>query len=139
MGNRIYGCDDCQLVCPWNRFAQLTREGDFHPRQNLEAATLIALFAWDEAEFLHRTAGSAIRRIGHPSWLRNLAVALGNAPPSPAARRPWRHGLITPANWSASTSSGPWPVRAAAGARDSAGARRWIREYRPWRGGPIAF
>jgi epoxyqueuosine reductase len=140
MGNRIYGCDDCQLVCPWNRFAQLTREGDFHPRQSLEAATLIALFAWDEAEFLHRTAGSAIRRIGHPSWLRNLAVALGNAPPSPAAiRRPWRLAATMPASWSASTSPGPWPIRAAAGARDSAGARRWIRECRPWRGGPIAF
>lgn len=84
IGNRIYGCDDCQLVCPWNRFARLTLERDFHPRQSLEATTLIALFAWDETEFQHRTEGSTIRRLGHLRWLRNLAVALGNAPPSPA-------------------------------------------------------
>ena len=84
MGNRIYGCDDCQLVCPWNRFAHQTEVADFLPRQGLDAATLIELFAWDEAEFLRRTEGSAIRRIGHERWLRNIAVALGNAPPTPA-------------------------------------------------------
>ncbi len=85
IGNRIYGCDDCQMVCPWNRFARLTLEQDFLPRQGLDAATLISLFSWDETEFLFRTEGSAIRRLGHHRWLRNLAVALGNAPPSPAA------------------------------------------------------
>jgi epoxyqueuosine reductase len=83
MGNRIYGCDDCQLVCPWNRFAQLTVEPDFHVRHGLDAPSLIDLFRWDEAEFLRRTEGSAIRRIGHERWLRNIAVALGNAPHSP--------------------------------------------------------
>ena len=83
IGNRIFGCDDCQLVCPWNRFARLTREPDFHPRQDLAVATLIDLLAWDEGTFLRRTEGSAIRRIGHDQWLRNLAVALGNAPASP--------------------------------------------------------
>ena len=84
MGNRIYGCDDCQLVCPWNRFARPTQEADFEPRNGLDAPQLIALFAWDEAQFLKRTEGSAIRRIGFECWLRNIAVALGNAPTSGA-------------------------------------------------------
>lgn len=82
IGSRIYGCDDCQLVCPWNRFASLTTEPDFRARQGLDAATLLTLFAWEETDFLSRTEGSAIRRIGHERWLRNLAVALGNAPAS---------------------------------------------------------
>jgi epoxyqueuosine reductase len=80
MGNRIYGCDDCQLVCPWNRFAQSTDEGDFRTRNGLDSATLVELFGWTEAEFDERLRGSPIRRIGHERWLRNIAVALGNAP-----------------------------------------------------------
>jgi len=80
MGNRIYGCDDCQLVCPWNRYARMTTEPGFHPRHGLDAPQLVELFAWTEADFLERTAGSAIRRIGHVRWLRNIAIALGNSP-----------------------------------------------------------
>jgi len=84
MGNHIYGCDDCQLVCPWNRFAKPTEETDFAPRHGLDAPDLIELFQWSEAQFLQRTEGSPIRRIGHQSWLRNIAVALGNAATSTA-------------------------------------------------------
>jgi len=83
IGNRIFGCDDCQLVCPWNKFARRTDEPDFRARNELDTATLPALFAWEEDEFLRRTEGSAIRRSGHERWLRNIAVALGNAPTSP--------------------------------------------------------
>lgn len=79
IGNRIYGCDDCQLYCPWNRFAAQTAENDFSPRHQLNDIELIKLFSWSEEEFLNNLQGSAIRRIGHEAWLRNIAVALGNA------------------------------------------------------------
>src|SRR5712672_351317 len=84
IGNRIYGCDDCQMVCPWNKFARPTAEKDFSVRHGLDHAQLVDLFSWSEAQFLDRTRGSAIRRIGYERWLRNIAVALGNAPTSPA-------------------------------------------------------
>jgi epoxyqueuosine reductase len=83
LGNRIYGCDDCQLVCPWNRFAQTATLPDFEVRNGLDSTQLVELFAWSEADFNARLAGSPIRRIGHERWLRNIAVALGNAPRSP--------------------------------------------------------
>lgn len=84
IGNRIFGCDDCQLVCPWNKFAKRSDEPDFRARNELDTATLPQLFAWEEDEFLRRTEGSPIRRSGHERWLRNIAVALGNAPSTPA-------------------------------------------------------
>ncbi|HUP98153.1 MAG TPA: tRNA epoxyqueuosine(34) reductase QueG [Usitatibacter sp.] len=86
MGNRIYGCDDCQMACPWNKYARTTNDPDFAVRNGLDDVGLAELFAWSEEEFNRRFEGSAIRRIGHERWLRNIAVALGNAPPSEAAR-----------------------------------------------------
>ncbi len=147
IGNRVYGCDDCQLVCPWNRFARLTAEGDFHPRQGLDTATLLELLAWDEAEFLRRTEGSAIRRLGHWRWLRNLAVALGNGPPHPAALaalRARRHHLSDLVRehvaWALDRlrdrRRGPAAINSAADAPDSAATRRSTRGCRPGPGGP---
>ncbi|PHQ80900.1 MAG: tRNA epoxyqueuosine(34) reductase QueG [Coxiella sp. (in: Bacteria)] len=90
MGNRVFGCDDCQLICPWNKFAKAATEQAFLPRHQLDTSTLIDLFSWDESTYMKRTEGSALRRTGYQSWLRNLAVGLGNAPPSDEKR----HALL---------------------------------------------
>ena len=79
IGNRVYGCDDCQLICPWNKFAKISNEDDFRVRHGLDKTSLIELFAWTETEFKKKTEGTAIRRIGYELWLRNIAVGLGNA------------------------------------------------------------
>lgn len=86
MGNRVFGCDDCQLICPWNKYAKPTNEKDFSPRHQLNNSDLVTLFLWTEEEYLKNTEGSAIRRIGYQRWLRNLAVGLGNAKPSPTIK-----------------------------------------------------
>ena len=83
MGNRVFGCDDCQAICPWNKYAQHTEEDDFTPRNQLDSEDLVTLFQWSEDEFLEKTAGSPIRRIGYENWLRNLSIGLGNAPAKP--------------------------------------------------------
>jgi epoxyqueuosine reductase len=84
MGNRVFGCDDCQAICPWNKYASFSQEDSFTPRHQLDRSDLVTLFQWTEEEFLRNTEGSAIRRIGFERWLRNLAVGLGNAPTSEA-------------------------------------------------------
>lgn len=100
MGNRVFGCDDCQAICPWNKYAQFSNETDFLPRHGLADSDLLTLFNWSEAEFLANTEGSAIRRTGYEGWLRNLAVGLGNAPSNPqivaalTAKRPQTSELV---------------------------------------------
>ena len=84
IGNRVFGCDDCQIVCPWNRYAQTSPEADFAPRHGIDRATLVDLLGWDETTFLAHTRGMALRRVNYQQWVRNLAVAAGNAPPDPA-------------------------------------------------------
>ncbi|QEP44090.1 tRNA epoxyqueuosine(34) reductase QueG [Ectothiorhodospiraceae bacterium BW-2] len=93
LGNRIVGCDDCQLICPWNRFAKLTAVNDFLPRHRLDQATLLELFLWDEATFLAKSEGMVLRRLGYRLWQRNLAVALGNGPKSEAVVAALQHRL----------------------------------------------
>lgn len=96
IGNRVFGCDDCQLVCPWNKFTQLSKESDFVPRHNFDDVELVWLFTWSESEFLKKTEGSAIRRIGYECWQRNLAVALGNAESCSEVINALREGLENP-------------------------------------------
>ncbi len=115
IGNRVFGCDDCQAVCPWNKFAQRTQETDFLPRHGLDAARLIDLFLWTEDEYLQKTEGSALRRIGYEGWLRNLAVALGNAANSAPAVAALQQRLDIPSalvqehvHWALQQHTAPW-------------------------------
>ena len=93
MGNRVFGCDDCQLICPWNRYAKFTQEDDFQPRHQLQDSDLVTLFEWDEQMFLEKTAGSAIRRAGYLRWQRNLAIGLGNSHAQPETVKALRKRL----------------------------------------------
>ncbi len=118
MGNRVFGCDDCQAICPWNKFAKPTDEGDFAPRHNLHNSDLVTLFNWCEQEFLDHTAGSPIRRIGYERWLRNLAVGLGNAPANPdiVAALLRKRPLVSPLvqehiDWALTQQSKPQHIR----------------------------
>lgn len=137
LGNRVFGCDDCQLVCPWNKFARHSDETDFQPRHNLQNSELVTLFLWDEETFLQRTEGSAIRRIGHERWLRNLAVGLGNGPATPRAIAALEARLTHPSalvrehvGWALEV------LRARAeNAPGSSAARQPIHEYHPAPGG----
>lgn len=95
MGNRVFGCDDCQAICPWNKFANYTQEIDFLPRHQLDSTKLVELFAWTEAEFLERTAGSPLRRTGFENWQRNLAVGLGNAPSNTSIIHQLEHARVS--------------------------------------------
>lgn len=93
MGNRVFGCDDCQLVCPWNKYAHFSQEDDYQPRHGLDQADLVSLFQWSEAVYLENTKGSAIRRAGYEGWLRNIAVGLGNGPATDKAINALKQGL----------------------------------------------
>ena len=106
IGNRVFGCDDCQLVCPWNKFAVPSAEADFNPRHGLDDALLTTLFRWNHAQWDAGTRGSALRRAGYEGWLRNLAVALGNAPTSPKWSMRCANGQATRRNWCANTFFG---------------------------------
>ena len=123
VGNRIYGCDDCQLVCPWNRFAQRAALPDFaEARNGLDEASLVDLFAWTREEFDQRMQGSAIRRIGHEQWLRNIAVAMGNAPHDPEIVAALRARADDPSPLVREHVA--WALERQAGAKDNRRARR---------------
>ena len=118
VGSRVFGCDDCQIVCPWNRFAQRSAEADFAPRHGLAAASIAELLDWDEATFLAKTAGMALRRVSYEQWVRNLAVAAGNAPPDPAItgalerRRPRASAMVREhIDWALARQRQSSPVR----------------------------
>lgn len=108
IGNRIFGCDDCQLICPWNKFAKRTDEADFRARNDLDVATLPQLFAWNEDQFLRRTEGSPIRRSGHERWLRNIAVDLEMRLAHPRSWPHWKRVATTTRRWCANTLAGRW-------------------------------